>query len=211
MFDSVRTRLTLWYIGVLALASALFSVGVYSLLGQTLRQRLDEGLRASIKAAAASLTHEIDEGETTQQAVQSTVQDLFIPHQALAVFDAEGRLLDERHANDQAQARLPKLSLIPADQPFLFTIAAANGLQRVAAQRLRIPPNGTVYLVASSQSFKTVTEALDKLRQVFFITVPLALLLVGVGGWLLARKSLVPVMAMSESARRFRFCAQRRR
>jgi two-component system, OmpR family, sensor kinase len=202
MLDSVRTRLTLWYIGVLALALALFSVGVYSLLGHTLRQRLDEGLRASIKAAAASLAHEIDEGETSQQAAQSTVQDLFIPHQALAVFDAEGRLLDERHANDQAQARLPELSLIPADQPFLFTIAAANGPQRVAAQRMRIPPNGTVYLVAISQSFKTVTEELDELRQVFFITVPLALLLAGVGGWLLACKSLAPVVAMSESARR---------
>src|SRR5262245_36869209 len=138
MIDSVRTKLTLWYTVVLALALAVFSFGVYSLLSHTLHHRLDEGLHALVKAATASLTHEIEEGETQQQAAKSTVQDLFIPHQAIAVFDAEGRLLHERHANDQAQARLPELSLVSANQAFLFTTATARGPLRVATQRLRI-------------------------------------------------------------------------
>jgi two-component system, OmpR family, sensor kinase len=137
-----------------------------------------------------------------QQAAQSTVQDLFIPQQALAIFDAAGRLLAERHANDQAQVRLPELSLILAGQPFLFTSAAAGGPQRVAAQRLQIAPDDQVYLVAIGQSFKTVTDELAVLRQIFLITVPLALLLAGAGGWLLACKSLAPVVMMSASARR---------
>src|SRR5215207_9692740 len=115
MLDSVRARLTLWYVGVLALALVVFSLGVYALLARRLHQRLDANLRATVEAAAASLAHEIDEGETAPQAAQSTVLDLFIPHQALAVYDAEGRLLAERHARDQARARLPDLSVVPAD------------------------------------------------------------------------------------------------
>ncbi len=206
MLDSVRTRLTIWYIGVLALALVVFSFGVYALLSRTLHQRLDASLRATVVAASAALAHEIDEGETPEQAALSTVQDLLIPHQALGVFDEEGRLLAERHANDQAQARLPELSLVPADKPFLFTTSGAKspagGQVRAAAQRLRFAADGPVYLIAVSQSFETVTEELTALRQVFSVAVPLALLLAGVGGWFLARKGLAPLVAMSESARR---------
>ncbi len=40
------------------------------------------------------------------------------------------------------------------------------------------------------------------LRGILYIAVPVALALAGLGGWFLARKSLAPVVAMSESARR---------
>ncbi len=206
MFDSVRTKLTLWYVGVLALTLVVFSIAVYLLLSRTLHTRLDAGLRASIEAAAASLAHEIEEGETPGQAAQSTVQDLFIRQQALAIFDTEGRLLAERHAIDQAQALLPELSLIPEDHPFFFDIPNAKSrdgaMLRDAVQRIRIAPNGPTYLVAICQSLETVNEELGALRQVIAVAVPLALLLAGLGGWFLARKSLAPVVAMSESARR---------
>jgi heavy metal sensor kinase len=205
MLDSVRTRLTLWYICVLALALVVFSFGVYALLENRLHQRLDAGLRASSEAAAASLTHEIEEGETVAQAAHSTVQDLFIPHQALAVFDAEGQLLAERHARDQAQARLPELSLISSDQPILFNMPnskPSRGQLRMVARRVQIVPRGPTYLVAICESFESVREELSLLRQVFLIAVPFELLLAGLGGWFLARKSLAPVVMMSEGARR---------
>jgi heavy metal sensor kinase len=206
MLNTVRARLTLWHIGVLALTLAVFSFGVYVMLSRALHQKLDLGLRASVEAAAASLTHETAEGETPSQAAHSTAQDLFIPDQALAVYDAEGRLLAERHSRDQAQARLPELSLIPDDHPFLFTIdveqPAQVGRLRVAAQRLRIAPDGRIYLVAVCQSFETVTGELSALLRVFSVAVPLALMLAGLGGWFLARQSLAPVVAMSETARR---------
>jgi heavy metal sensor kinase len=205
MLDSVRARLTLWYVGVLALALVVFSLGVYALLARRLHQRLDANLRATVEAAAASLAHEIDEGETAPQAAQSTVLDLFIPHQALAVYDAEGRLLAERHARDQARARLPDLSVVPADRPVLSDLPdprSPGARLRVAAQQVRIEPRGPTYLVAVCESFDAVSAELAVLRQVFLIAVPLALTLAGLGGWFLARRSLAPVVAMSESARR---------
>ena len=203
MIDSVRIKLTIWHVGVLALVLTVFSMGVYAMLSSTLHRRLDAALSASLEAAAASLTHEIDEGETAAQAAHSTVQDLFIPQQALAVFDPEGRLLAERHARDQSQARLPELSQIPRDQPLLLTAPnLPNGSPiRIAVQRLRIAPNGPIYLVAIGQSFVTLNEELEALRQVLYVAVPLALLLAGLGGWFLARQSLAPVAAMAESAR----------
>ncbi|MGH9627584.1 MAG: hypothetical protein ACRD7E_04455, partial [Bryobacteraceae bacterium] len=61
MFNSVRLRLTFWYIGLLALVLGVFSLGVYSLLSRSLYQRLDAGLRSALEVTALSLNHEIEE------------------------------------------------------------------------------------------------------------------------------------------------------
>jgi heavy metal sensor kinase len=72
--------------------------------------------------------------------------------------------------------------------------------QRVAARRVKIGDAG-LYLIAVSQPLETVTEEIEMVGSVFLIAVPLALLLSGLGGFFLARKSLAPVVAMSERAR----------
>jgi heavy metal sensor kinase len=57
-------------------------------------------------------------------------------------------------------------------------------------------------LIVVSQAIHPLAEELEFLRDIFLTAVPVALLLAALGGWFLARKSLVPVVAMSESARR---------
>ena len=74
MLDSIRTRLTLWYVGVLALALIVFSVGVYLLLARNLHRRMDESLRTSSESIAISLVRERAEGETEAEAAHSTVR-----------------------------------------------------------------------------------------------------------------------------------------
>ena len=51
-FDSIRTRLTLWYVGVLALVLLAFSIGVYAMLARSLNERLNSGLRTSLEVMA---------------------------------------------------------------------------------------------------------------------------------------------------------------
>jgi len=41
MLNSVRFRLTGWYLGVLSLVLIAFSVGVYSMLAKTIREEAD--------------------------------------------------------------------------------------------------------------------------------------------------------------------------
>ena len=55
MFASVRTRLTLWYVGVLAFVLLVFSTLVYGLMARSLNQRLDNGLRATLESIAHAL------------------------------------------------------------------------------------------------------------------------------------------------------------
>jgi heavy metal sensor kinase len=202
MLDSIRTRLTLWSVGVLALALIVFSGGVYLLLARNLERRMDESLLASSQSIESSLIRERAEGETEAEAAHSTVNELHLLNQAMSIFNAQGRLLEEKPTAQNDRALLPPLELIPGDGLRLFTAPerGAEG-QRVAARRVRIGGADSPYLIVVSQPLETITEELRMLRRVFMIAIPLAILLAGLGGFFLARKSLAPVVTMSEQAR----------
>ncbi|HXG64862.1 MAG TPA: hypothetical protein VNO70_07120, partial [Blastocatellia bacterium] len=206
MLDSVRVRLTLWYVGVLALVLLAFGVGVYALLSRSLYKRVDDGLRSVIEVATRSLIHDTEEGQSSLGAAESTVAELFNRQQALAIFDGAGRLLAGKAAGDDFYARLPDLGQIPDQEASLFTAPEENDdddeYYRVAVQRVSIPPLNTPYIILASQPLEGVEDELESLREILYYAVPAALALAGLGGWFLAHKSLAPVVAMSEQARR---------
>ncbi|MBA3355070.1 MAG: HAMP domain-containing protein [Pyrinomonadaceae bacterium] len=226
MVDSVRYRLTLWYLGVLGLVLLAFSAGVYALLTRSLNQRLDNGLRASLESVATSLTRELTgglaeaeeiaevqglrlaevEGLVEKEAVHSTMEDFSSSNQAIAVFDGQGRLLAEKAAPGDLHADLPSLDLVPVQSVYIFTLPGSRGSDtedvRVAVRRIPATTASAPYLIAVAQSFEANTKELELLRRSFYIAIPIALALAGLGGFFLARKSLAPMAAMSERARR---------
>lgn len=230
MLDSIRTRLTLWYVSMLALVLLAFSVGVYALLARSLSERLDSGLRVSLESMVVSLTREFSESRTEEEtaeettaeeetknqaapseeeveeeAAYSTTEDLNSPNQAIAIFDARGRLLSERAAPGNLHAALPSFDQMSDSSVNLFTLPASRGETdgvRVAVQRVQAATTGAPYLIVIAQSLAVNTKELELLREIFYIAVPLALALAGLGGFFLARKALAPVTAMSERARR---------
>jgi two-component system, OmpR family, sensor kinase len=205
MFDSVRIRLTLWYMSVLALVLVGFSVVVYTLLSRTLYERVDEGLRAVVEVAIKSLSNDIEEGQSRESAAQSTVNELFNRQQALAIFDESARLLAENTSHKDLYMQLPVLNSIPEKEAHLFTVTEVDDdddLHRVAVQRVTIPPANIPYIILITQRLETVDDELRALRKILFYAVPISLVVAGLGGWFLARKSLAPVVAMSDQARR---------
>src|SRR5262245_479386 len=206
MLDSVRARLTVWYVGVLALTLLTFSIGVYELLARNLNRRLDAGLRAALESMHSSLIFERAEGETEKEAAISTVTELRYPNTAMAVFDSAGRLLAESTAPGNIHAFLPAQGVEGAETISYFTLPKEKNVGekgwRVAAERVIAAPNTPPFLIVMRQSRETIDAELDSLRQVLYLAVPLALALAGIGGWLLARKSLAPVVEMSAHARR---------
>jgi two-component system, OmpR family, sensor kinase len=203
MLDSVRTRLTLWYVVVLGLVLIACNLGVYALLARTMHDRLDASLRAALQATAFSLGRERAEGKTAREAAISALEELYSQGQAVSIFDAAGKLIAEKTAPGVAPARLPASAV--SDETTLFTLPAdktAGNDYRAAAQRVWVETAGTSYQIVVSQPLKNVREELELLRRVLYAVVPAALVLAGLGGWFLARKSLAPVVTMSERARR---------
>jgi len=207
MFDSVRTRLTLWHTGALAFMLIAFSVGVYLLAANQLHRRLDAGVRTTVEGISRLLAYEIAEGEHEAQAIHSALTEHYFPDQAAAIFDAQGRLLEEKATPDNLYAELPaRLTLPDGDEiRFLNVPGRLNGAEeelRVAARRVTIARDNKSYLIVVSQRLSGASEDLAGLRRIFLMAAPAALLLAWFGGWFLVRKSLAPVSEMSQSARR---------
>jgi two-component system, OmpR family, sensor kinase len=205
MINTLRGRLTLWYVSALALILVTFGTAVYVMLSRALHRRVDEALRSTLEISITSLTHDTQEGQSSQSAAQSTAAELSHPQQAMMIFDGEGRLLAEHPYEEDFHIRLPDLGAIPGDEVYLYTVAEQRGADdrhRLAARRVRIPPANTPYIILASQPLEAVEEELESLREILYFAAPAALLLAGLGGWFLARQGLAPVAAMARSARR---------
>jgi len=203
--DSVRGRLTLFWVA--ALTVALVSVGglIYVLLGRALYNRIDDNLRAVMEIAATSLANDLAEGQDYADAARSTAAELSSRQQMLAIYDTTGRLLAEGGRDQDLEIRLPDAATIAGNEATLLTVVEArddDDRHRLAIRRLSVPPADTSYLVVVGSSLEPTDEELESLRGVLGYVVPIALLLAGAGGWFLARQSLAPVTAMVERARR---------
>ena len=65
---------------------------------------------------------------------------------------------------------------------------------------MTVPP-GVEYVVVVGSSLEPTDEELESLRGILTYVVPLSLVVAGLGGWFLARRSLSPVVAMADRAR----------
>jgi two-component system heavy metal sensor histidine kinase CusS len=70
-----------------------------------------------------------------------------------------------------------------------------------AAWRLGVMGNDELRLVVGL-SYDQIQSELNRLRNVYFVTLPVALLLVGGGGWLVAGRALHPLKTISQMAER---------
>jgi heavy metal sensor kinase len=205
MINTVRGRLTLWYVSALALILIVFGVAVYVMLSRALHRRVDEALRSTLEISVTSLTHDTQEGQSSQSAARSTTAELSHPQQAMMIFDGAGRLLAEHPYEDDLHIRPPDLGAIPDEGVYLYTVAEesdADDRHRLAVRRVRIPPADTPYIILASQPLEAVEDELESLREILYLATPAVLLVAGLGGWFLARQGLAPVAAMARSARR---------
>lgn len=203
--ESVRARLTLYYVS--ALAAALIVVGglIYVLLARALYNRIDDNLDALVQTTSNSLHNDLAEGQAPDDAARSTAAELASRLQMLAIYDQAGQLLADEQRDDDLQIVLPPLETIPDDQILLTTVAEEadpDDRHRLALRRLTIRPSGTKYIAVAGSSLEPTDEELEALREVLLYVVPIALGVAGVGGWFLAHRSLSPVVAMAARARR---------
>jgi two-component system OmpR family sensor kinase len=202
--DRLRTRLTVFWLVVLAFA--LVSVGglIYALLARALYTRIDDNLRAALQVTANSLANDLDEGQDVEDAARSTAAELSSRQQLVAIFDERGRLLAEGGRDTDLQLAVGPADRLSALEPMLHTVTEMDDddRHRLATQRIVIARAGVTYLVVVGTSLESTDEELESLREIVGYVIPLALVLAGFGGWVLARKGLAPVALMASRARR---------
>src|ERR1044072_7473734 len=198
MFNSVRTRLTLWYAGVLGISLIAFALLVYYAAAHSFYQRQDEVLRSTAETVASAYTEEFEEVKSTSKANEMVLAELVFPNRYIEFTDASGQPVAwSRNLNGRVVS-------IPLET---MTAARSQSISFVSVNDLRVAvvplsANRDLVFAAVAEPLSVVDQGLSRLRRNFIAGVPLVLILASIGGYFLARKSLSPIALMNQQTRR---------
>ncbi len=215
MLDTLRARLTFWYSIILAIFLLLFGLTSYLLFSHAADRRTDADLTELASSYLVTFQDEINDPDNSS-GMQSAVQLSMIEHRvrdsAFFIVDSGGRIafssVDVPPASASEASLITRavgsrsfqrfLSEAVRSERSIATIAGENGGFRAYAQRFTA--NGRTWWLVILRSLHPQRELLAQIRLAFAWLIPLSVLLAGIGGYFLARKSLEPVAAMGAQA-----------
>lgn len=191
---SIRTRLTMWYGGVLVLTLVGLGVAVYLLMSRVSLDRVDAMLDFEFREAAERLAS----GRTPESLAEEPAA--FHESYMLRVLDERGRVLA------QSERLRGQPSPLPAGRPpegrrlYASVTLGPLGVCRVISDGVATGSGRRIVLIATSlDAWRT---ELSELRGVLWTILPAGLLAATLGGYWLAASSLAPIGRMAEAARR---------
>ncbi len=214
MFNSIRIKLTIWYLSILALIIIGFALVIYLLVAHNLNQTTNKNLSSmsenvadelfaeekdlAVELKQASNGENEDEADektpTIEEAIIEEISDLkFIGYQ-FVVFDKNNAKLVSTIADQTVQDKLLDISAVQ-------TFADIPGKTEVfRLHQTTLTLNNKKFRLLVGHPLAEQTEFLTFLKKTFYLAIPIALLLAGLGGYFLAKRSLIPVIAMSRQA-----------
>jgi len=194
----LRIRLTLWYAGTFAFILLLLGAGLFLAIGSQVSRRIDQSLR-SATAAIERATHDLETEQAAGLAADA-VEELHIPDRELYLFDSNGHPITPDSVDVWVSDAVPA-ALVSGNTDRQRT--TPGGIEsRLHAERF-MSGSGTIYVAAAVAERPNIREQYASLIGIFGAAALAALLLVAVGGFVLARQSTAPVERSMEQMRRF--------
>jgi heavy metal sensor kinase len=211
MLNSVRIRLTLWYTAAMTLVLVVLAAATYFVLRQNVVRRADANATELADSFLSTVNAELGDAsrpDSVDEGIAAAISEHRFRDVVFLVFDPQGNLLGASKSD-----RLPGRPEGPTREMFAASlrpfVSAPDtfGFVRVGERQYRsyvrhfsVDQQAATLFVL--QSLHRQNEFLQTLAGTFWIVIPLAILFAGVGGYLLARRSLSPVVVMSAQASR---------
>jgi signal transduction histidine kinase len=196
----LRLQLTAWYVGTFFAILLLLGFGMFAAITERFDRDLDASLREATRELISTALSPEDAEVGPAAVAVNTIKDLRIPGRTLYLTDTLG-------------ASLAKTGL----EPWMAEVARrawANGsartsqharhdrILRIYAQRFRIATGEPLIALASADEIE-IEDRYATLIAAAVTAALVSLVLVAVGGWLLARQSTEPVERAIAHMRRF--------
>jgi len=198
LFRSIRLRLTLWYVLLLAITLAAFSAGLYLAMRQSLYRNLDDSLEGRAEIVGGLVT---EGGRLTDEEV-AIPGDPVDGEEFVRVYDLNGDV-----AFDNTSERFP----VPGDPDSLQAALSGTTTQRgvdIGRVNLRVmtapirASGDIIGVVEVGLSEEDVRGSLQVLLVIIAVGYPLALVIASGGGVFLAGRALSPIDALTRTARK---------
>lgn len=196
-FRSIRVRLTIWYVLLLAVILALFSAGVYVALRTNLNANLDDSLESKANVISSAIQLNNGRPQLSEENAPGDPQG----EQFTRVFDAAGRLVFDN---------APPAASVAIDTEAVAAALAGQETRETAntaGDNLRVlttPVYRDGSIIGSLQvglSESDVTDTLSIFLVIIAIAYPLTLIVASAGGVFLAGRALKPIGDLTSVAR----------
>src|SRR5262245_41307948 len=197
---TVKLRLTLWYAAATAVVLIVFAWVVYEVVEHRLGAEIDRQLRIDFDLVEAQL--DADASGKIHWLVQGAHGDEGFARLSawFEVWSEDKQLLFRHWPVREADIKTPLPAPLGSALRFQ-TVELEPGLHvRLMERPARIHERGVIVRMFRDESDRRRT--LREIVEVFVLAAPLAVALASLGGYLVARRSLQPVAAMAEQARK---------
>ncbi len=200
MIESTRGKVALLYSLLFAVIVLALATGAYWLIRSNAYLRLDETVHSGSKIASLALIREMDEHRTqgkkaAEAAFRGALETRYqtsLPEEQIVVRDG-ARLVAYKKNIGRTQSDLRSVTVRPGQSH-----ANVSDL-RIVTKPVYVPAVNTTYTVSVSTWRGDVSNDLASVLRALAVTIPSALLLSLVGGYLLARRTLTPLRTMAET------------
>jgi heavy metal sensor kinase len=196
--NTVRWRLTLWYMFVLFLSFLCFGFGVDHLVKKNLYSQVDRQLLDTISGVASALDRTYrEETDPTAARLLDEIDELGLPSQLVLQLTtgAQKLLVNTRSLPEALSAAVAGGRISPGIPATVDSTAHSWRLCTVAGGR------GAGYQVLLARDLAPIHSQMGSFRRALFIAIPLILLLAAASGYFLAGRALNPVNRITAQAR----------
>jgi two-component system, OmpR family, sensor kinase len=195
MFNSIRTKLTLWYTAVLTVIIAGFAVLTYSVMVNALDRDMNIRLTEMARNFNVALKAEQEDEENDSNHLDSlneTISEMRFRDYYFLVISGN---------NEGIATTFESYPFLPPDWKAPF-FDVTYGSEKYRGHTSTFDMGGSQYRLLVFHSLKEHETLKWRIAGIFMAAVPFALLLGVGGGYFLARKSLRPVVEMGSQAAR---------
>ncbi|NOY78460.1 MAG: HAMP domain-containing protein [Calditrichaeota bacterium] len=198
---TVRTRLTLWYSGILFLILAIFSATLLAYFHQNLKRGLDQ----AILTRTAAMEHSIEESGGHIDLSEIQEMDYFesssLPKFIQIMNPDRQILVKSLNLGDFSLTPTPEQWKKLLRQQTVFGTRQFPGKQGIRYACVPFRWRGSLkYILIVGMSLESIQRPVSRLRMALLLFVPILLILAGFGGWFLAGKSLRPLKDLTQRA-----------
>lgn len=197
--SNVRSRLTLWYVGVLAALLIVYGGVSLFFLFLSMREQLDHDLLEDVETVEGEIATQ-ENGSLTLRLHHGEEGDPGL-HRFVEIWSPEGTLLYRTPQLQEQALEVPPAGGKDTGETEPVSERLPNGLRvRIASSRHHLEGRTVILRVAHNEA--TMWRELGEFATVLVIGLPLGVLLAGFGGYALARKALAPIDAMTRETQK---------
>jgi len=195
---SIGLRLTVWYVGIFAVAQLIFGVGMWFILRENLHDVADSSLSSEVEDVRRFL--ETQRPDATVDELRGAVTEEYSSEAGgdyLQITDADGNWVYRSHAF--SQQGIPAIPPNQLRKPVRKDAKFGGKPFRIMSKRIDV--RGRTYTVQTAASNQEEIETLERFQNYLLMFAPVLLLAAGCLGYWLSRRALSPVDALTRTAR----------